>query len=545
MNYNERLSEAIEKSGILKGCYLEREKKNTAKKCNDEKFNWNRSLKELINNSQYNFRFLYTETEEYFAKVDLNKETKIFKIGSKNFNVLIKKICYEKFSKLPPKDFTKEFSELLIFEIANKFTSAEKTYIYTRIGRYESSIYYDLGNEKGEVIQINKDGYKLIVDTPFIFNKFSHQLSQIIPQTESNVNDIWKIFDYIRISERFKILFLVYLISCYIPDIPHPINVVFGTQGSSKTTANKLIQNLIDPSKLENLSLPSNTEKFIETIAPHWWISFDNISNISNTLSDELCKCVTGGSSSKRKLYTDDDKVIYTYCNCISLNGINCVVNRPDLMDRSLLFELIPLQPTERKTMNEILNNWEKDKPYILGAIFKILSKTIKLYESGIMLKELSRLADFQKWGYCIGEVIGNQGNKFCEELKENRQIQNIEIINSSDIATTLIKYLEERFNNYEESEEFEESSSDFYEKMKERTSNLRSFPLNPANFVKNLKRLFPPLKEIGIEMEIRHTNLKNILKFKINKTAFTSFMPSPKNNKLEMIDEYDGDLPL
>ncbi len=124
MNYNERLSETIEKSGILKDCYLEREKKNTAKKYNDEKFNWNRSLKELINNSQYNFRFLYTETEEYFAKVDLNRETKIFKIGSKNFNRLIKKICYEKFSKLPPKDFTKEFSELLIFEIANKFTSA-------------------------------------------------------------------------------------------------------------------------------------------------------------------------------------------------------------------------------------------------------------------------------------------------------------------------------------------------------------------------------------------------------------------------------------
>ncbi len=42
------------------------------------------------------------------------------------------------------------------------------------------------------------------------------------------------------------------------------------------------------------------------------------------------------------------------------------------------------MQSIERKTMNEILNNWEKDKPYILGAIFKILSKTIKLYESGI-----------------------------------------------------------------------------------------------------------------------------------------------------------------
>ncbi len=68
---------------------------------------------------------------------------------------------------------------------------------------------------------------------------------------------------------------------------------------------------------------------------------------------------------------------------------------------------------------------------------------------------------------------------------------------------------------------------------MKERTSNLRSFPLNPANFVKNFKRLFPPLKEIGIEMEIRHTNLKLIK------------LPSPKNNKLEIIDEYDGDLPF
>ena len=125
-----------------------------------------------------------------------------------------------------------------------------------------------MANKKGEVIKINKDGYEVTVNPPIIFNEFAHQLPQIISHEKINVNDVWKIFKYVRIDEKFKVLFLSYLISCYIPEIPHPVNVVYGTQGSAKTTTNQLIKNLIDPSKLSNLSLPTDTKKFVETVYP-------------------------------------------------------------------------------------------------------------------------------------------------------------------------------------------------------------------------------------------------------------------------------------
>lgn len=47
----------------------------------------------------------------------------------------------------------------------------------------------------------------------------------------------------------------------------------------------------------------------------------------------------------------------------MSLNGINIVATRPDLLDRSILLELERIPKTERKTEKEIEEEFEKDLP--------------------------------------------------------------------------------------------------------------------------------------------------------------------------------------
>lgn len=141
-------------------------------------------------------------------------------------------------------------------------------------------------------------------------------------------------------------------------------------------------------------------------------------------------------------------------------------------------------------------------------------------------------MADFEVWGYCIGQALGDKGEEFSKQLRANRQIQNIQVINSNTVAMEVIEYIERYLENNLKGYDcikFEISSTEFYEHVKKRAidSDLigsRGFPANGPNFVKALKRLSPVLEEIGIKIETKHTKIKNILHIKINKVTFTPF---------------------
>ena len=137
-----------------------------------------------------------------------------------------------------------------------------------------------------------------------------------------------------------KQLLLTYLVSCLIPNIPHPIPIIRGPQGSAKTTMLRFLLCLIDPSETEVLSFPSSRDQLIQQLRHHWAPSYDNLSFLRSDISDELCRAVTGAGFVKRELYTDDDDVIYQIRACVGLNGINNPASKPDLMERALVFAL-------------------------------------------------------------------------------------------------------------------------------------------------------------------------------------------------------------
>lgn len=82
--------------------------------------------------------------------------------------------------------------------------------------------------------------------------------------------------------------------------------------------------------------------------------------------------------------------------------------------------------------------------PLILGNIFDILSKAIKIYPN-VKLNKLPRMADFSHWGYAIAQALGDLGETFLDEYKCNYNKQNIEAINSDIVATLLIAFMKEK----------------------------------------------------------------------------------------------------
>ncbi len=82
------------------------------------------------------------------------------------------------------------------------------------------------------------------------------------------------------------------------------------------------------------------------------------------------------------------------YKNCVILNGINLGALRDDLLDRSILIALQKPNPQEVMSDHKYWENFNKDLPDILGGMFTILSKAMKLYNPNCP-KSSFRLIDY------------------------------------------------------------------------------------------------------------------------------------------------------
>lgn len=377
--------------------------------------------------------YFLNENNDAFAEIVFNNHKVIYALDSSDFTLWVQMIYYRGTGGAIKKDSLNQTIELLTAEA--KFGNVKKYTLYNRVAKQNDyCFWYDLCNSNWSAIKITADGWSIEEKTPKLFYRYRHQAEQVIP---ANNGDLFKIFDYVNIK-KYKTLFLCWLVSCFVPDIPHPMPIIFGEKGASKTTACVLLKQLIDPSSLETLTL---NKDILINLQQHYYLPFDNVSKISNEMSDTLCRAITGGAVQQRKLYTNADDYIFTFKRCLTLNGICNVANRSDLLDRSILFELERIPASQRMELNEVYNSFEKDKPYILGAIFNTLASAMKIYPQ-IKLSNLPRMADFCRWGYAIGQALDDKGNEFLDDYNCNQSIQNDEALKADYVSSLLLEFM-------------------------------------------------------------------------------------------------------
>lgn len=320
-------------------------------------------------------------------------------------------------------------SEVLALLEGQALCDSDPRTLQLRIAVHKGCFWYDLGD--GRAIKAGKKDWH-IKPTPPVFRRYSHQQKQHEPVKGG---DPWKVFEYMNIKKEHRLEALVLLISYLVPDIPHPIFHPHGPQGGGKTTLCRIMKRLIDPSTLEVTSISNDMSEIVRKISRHHMPIFDNVSKISSDISDVLCIACTGGGIAKRTLYTDDDDYIYKFKRCVGLNGINLVITKPDLLDRTMLLHIDRIPGAKRKPEKLLWKSFDEAIPEILGGMFDILVKARALYPS-VKLDELPRLADFAKWGYAIAEALGKgRGKEFLAAYEANIRRQNDEVLKSNSLC--------------------------------------------------------------------------------------------------------------
>ena len=498
-----------------------------------------KSLLDFIKNSD--MELFCDNTNKSYASVMINGYRQVLPIENREFNLYLNHLYYSQFKKTINKDNLQQVINILQAEA--RFGNVKKIPLSNRVAKKNDSFWYDLTNNKWQAVEINADGWNIIDNPPILFNRYRHQSEQLTPMKNGDIN---KIFDYLNIK-NYHTVFLCWLVSCFVPDIPHAMLIVYGEKGSAKSTACSLSKQLIDPSVLDTLTIPKDMRSLIVNLQQHWFLPFDNVSYINEEVSDTLCRAITGGGIQQRKLNTNAEDCIFTFKRCLAINGINNVATRSDLLDRSILIELSRIEDKDRRELSEVQDSFKVDLPCILGGIFDVLSKAMAIYPD-VKLDRLTRLADFTRWGYAIGEALGGKGQTFIDEYNSNIKTQNDEALNNDAVATLMIAFMKDK-------EEWEGKSTDFYNKMIALApdcgiaSNSKQLPKAANSLTRKLNQLQSNLKYKGISFTIYEKSNANYISIKNeNVSPLPPYKQKFKNDKVycgnddELLSSDNGD---
>ncbi|MEI8223785.1 MAG: hypothetical protein WCG20_01540 [bacterium] len=467
----------------------------------------------MINNVDENLEIILNQNIELFhdekqnpwIRIDDEGVLKIYPCDGIKTALWCRSVLYQTLEKNPGRESIKSIIELLK---AKALFDGPEHQLHNRVAWYKEKILYDLTNSTWSTISISKDGWEVtkINHEPILFKRYTHHKSQVDPQLGG---DVRRILDFLNITdEDQKILFLVWIISCFIPGIPHPLAYVYGPQGSAKSSVSRITRELVDPSQLGIVTFPENNNELIQQLEHNWFSFFDNVSYVDQKLSDCLCKAITGIGVSKRELYTNDGDVIYNFKRCIGINGINLDGTQPDLLERSILFPLKRMDDSQRISEEKLFKGFQEEKALILGAIFTAVSNSMKIKDQ-IVLGSSPRMADFAIWGCAIAKSIGYSQEQFLNAYNRNIESQTDEAINNSDIAVTIRDFMSDK-------KTWEGTPRELYQVLSESLWNERSIsrlelPKNEVILSKKINQLEVPLGKIGITIERERSTHRTI----------------------------------
>src|SRR6188474_2283619 len=106
-----------------------------------------------------------------------------------------------------------------------------------------------MSNDKWQCLKISKQGWEVLSHTPSpLFVRFN-QTPQGEPDRSFDPNIFDKFLELTNLKQdQDRILLKVYIVSLFIPDIPHAMLILHGEKGSAKSTLLALIKLLVDPS---------------------------------------------------------------------------------------------------------------------------------------------------------------------------------------------------------------------------------------------------------------------------------------------------------
>ena len=431
-----------------------------------------------------------SEDGKPFATLRVDGHSETYPIMSSAFSWYLQKALYEKEGKAVSNSTLTDAVSVLA---ARAQFSGVRRATYIRVGGDNDVIYLDLGTDRWNAVRIDSAGWSIVQDMPVAFwrSQGMHALPE--PKRHGQLEIFRQVLNIDDDADWH--LILAWLVAAFRPTGPYPILVLIGQAGSAKSTTAQLLRKTIDPALPILRSLPRDERDLMIGANSNWILAFDNLSGISTTACDILCRISTGGGYAKRALYSNDEEMLFYTQRPIVLTSIDDIATREDLLDRAIVLSLPPIPDNLRLDERTLWKNFSSMQPYVLGNLLDALSEALRNHQS-VHLSSHPRLADFTRWVTAAESSLGLSNGAMIDALTENRAAAFEAGIDADVVASAIITFMEHREKWCGIATELLDALT---EDTPDRTTRQRAWPKNPSQLGNRLRRVVNILEQKGL----------------------------------------------
>jgi hypothetical protein len=369
--------------------------------------------------------------------------------------------------------------------------------VHTRLGALDGRLYLDLADADWRAVEIDPAGWRLVSPSPVLFRRPHNASSLPVPQAGGSLASLLSLFNLAAACDSR--LLTAFLAGAFQLNGPFPILNFIGEQGTAKTTASKFIKSLLDPALPLLRSAPRNEQDLLLAAQNNHILVIDNLSRLPSWVSDALCRLSTGGGFGTRRLYSDDEEIVFGVQRPVIINGIPDLITRPDLQDRALILELAPIPDTQRRTEKELWAHFHQLHPAVLGAVLDLISAILR-YQGQVQLAECPRMADFVVWASAAEPTLGWPAGTLLADYNHNHHRSSHLILSASSVARALLAYIGQLLHSGQST--WHGTLSLLFAALKPHVLfGDESFPSTPHHLSGELRRLAPTLRQQAVHL--------------------------------------------
>lgn len=382
-----------------------------------------------------------------------------------------------------------------------------------RLAEQDGKLYLDLGRS---AVEIDAGGWRVVPRPPVYFRRPAGTLELPEPARGGDLSALPRLLNVG--GERNVRMVTGWMLGALWPRGPYPVLVVYGEQGSAKTTLSRALVSLTDPRTPPLRDFPRGGEDFAIWAQNAWVLGMDNLSDLSGPQNDLLCRMATGSGFGTRKFYSQGEEALFQASRPVLLNGIPSeMVSRTDLLDRTMLVELPPITDAGRRTEADVWAAFEAARPALLGALLDAVATGLR--EAGTVdLGHLPRMADFVVWVEACGSALGWKRGEFRDQFAQVRAELDMNVLGNWSVTPALHRLLGRQGS-------VEGTVSEVLDRLADERSGrdfaAQDWPRTPRGFGSALRRFAPALRRTGVLVEWPgHSNRGN--RVRLSRTAAT-----------------------
>ncbi|MEK6206943.1 MAG: bifunctional DNA primase/polymerase [Chloroflexota bacterium] len=386
-----------------------------------------------------------------------------------------------------------------VLEGKARFEGAEHSVSVRVAEGADGRIYVHLADPEWSVVRIAPGGWEVLrsdeVPPEIRFRRPTGMLALPRPALGGDLRELRR-FANLPHDDQL-VLVIGFLVGALRPRGPYPVLNVVGEQGSAKSTTQRVLKALIDPSAAPLRAEPRDERDLAIAASNCWLPAFDNVSHLQQWRSDALCRLATGGGLATRELYSDRDETIFESMRPLMINGIAQVIERGDLADRALMLTLPPIAEDHRRTEREFWAEFEAARPQLLGALYDAVACALRNLPT-TRLAHPPRMADFATWVVAAEAALPFPRGKFFDAYAGNRDDANEYTLEASPTAQAILSLIADG--------SFDGTATELLARLAETAGpeavRQRGWPKSAQHLGNALRRLAPNLRGVGVELD-------------------------------------------